>query len=156
PSRVNTPPDTPPNTPSLPAGAIIAITPDGFGLSSLLAERLKALGYQASLTQQLPPDCDVGIVLDALQPFASQALAIAANLAVFLQVKQIAPRFNANGGYLIVVEDTGGQFGFTECGANAVWAAGVSGLVKTAAQEWPAARCKVIDLQRADQTLERL
>jgi NADP-dependent 3-hydroxy acid dehydrogenase YdfG len=44
--------------------------------------------------------------------------------------------------------DTGGDFGVSGASANA-WAAGFQGLVKTVAQEWPAAHAKAIDVDAA-------
>ena len=146
-----------PISPQLTRNALIAITEDGFGLASVLAEKLSELGYQAIVTPELPPICDVAVILDAFRPFHSQDQALAINLEVFEQVQRIAAHFSTHGGVLIAVEDCGGQFGTSITGPLfSPWAAGVSGLIKTAAQEWPKSRCKVIDLQRADQTLERL
>jgi NADP-dependent 3-hydroxy acid dehydrogenase YdfG len=48
----------------------------------------------------------------------------------------------------VTVQDTGGDFGVSGASANA-WAAGFQGLVKTVAQEWPAAHAKAIDVDAA-------
>jgi NAD(P)-dependent dehydrogenase (short-subunit alcohol dehydrogenase family) len=143
-------------SPTLRANSVIAITRDGFGLADVLAQKLNALGHMAAVVDMLPPQCDVAILLDAFQPLASQAQAIAINFALFMQFKQIAPYFAETGGRLIAVQDTGGRFALTDTPEHAVWAAGISGLLKTAAQEWPKAHCKMVDLQRADQTVDRL
>src|SRR5699024_6849603 len=46
----------------------------------------------------------------------------------------------------VTVQDTGGDFGLS--GSPRAWLGGLPGLVKTAAQEWPKAGLRAIDLER--------
>jgi hypothetical protein len=66
---------------------------------------------------------------------------------VFLDARAVAARFGASGGVFVTVQDTSGDFGLG--GAGEGWGAGLTGLVKTAAIEWPAASVKAIDVARA-------
>ncbi|MGA9601173.1 MAG: SDR family oxidoreductase [Methylocystis sp.] len=60
--------------------------------------------------------------------------------------RAFARRASEDGGLLMTVQDTGGDFGLSgRCGQSA-WRGGLPGLVKTAAREWPKCRTKAIDL----------
>lgn len=49
---------------------------------------------------------------------------------------------------LVTVQDTGGRFGINGLSAQRAWVAGVTGVAKTAAQEWPQAAVKALDVER--------
>lgn len=134
----------------------IAITDEGKGIAQALAMQLNELGYRAKVVTQIPVYCDVAILLNGLCDFSDRNQAINSNLQAFNHVKIIAERFTYKGGYLISVQDTGGQFGLSAVSELSAWAAGFSGLLKTAAQEWPKARCKIIDLQCGKHTSQQL
>lgn len=139
----------------LPQQALIAITRDGMGVGEWLVQLLHQQGYvQAMLVEELPAVCDMAVLLDGLQVFSSQQQAIAINARVFQQVQRIAKQFSEHGGRLITVQDTGGIFGLSSTHTWQPWAAGITGLIKTAALEWPLATCRAIDLQVADQTAQ--
>lgn len=53
---------------------------------------------------------------------------------------------------LVVALDTGGHFSMKDCPLRRALSAGVAGIVKTAAQEWPTALCKVLDIERRGRT----
>ncbi len=125
----------------------IAMTRDGYGLAEVLGLKLSQLGYNVCIDVELPEQCDVAILLDALQTFSDEAQAIAVNERLFAHAKKIAPHFSVHGGVLIGVQNLAGQFGLAATEPFAVWAGGLSGLVKTAVQEWPAATCRVIDIE---------
>jgi KR domain/Polyketide synthase dehydratase len=59
-----------------------------------------------------------------------------------------------NGGAYVTVQDTGGDFGLS--GSARAWTAGLSALAKTAAQEWPKAAVRSIDLEVAGRGAERV
>jgi NAD(P)-dependent dehydrogenase (short-subunit alcohol dehydrogenase family) len=52
------------------------------------------------------------------------------------------------------VQDTGGDFGLS--GSDRAWLGGLSALIKTAAQEWPDATLKAIDIDRADRDVSQV
>lgn len=107
---------------------------------------LQARHYQAAWYPDPPASAQHVISLLAWQSFATIEQAMAANLANFQLAKAIAKRFQEQGGLFALVQDTGGQFGLSACSPLNAWAAGGSGLIKTAAHEWPKAKLKVIDL----------
>ena len=63
---------------------------------------------------------------------------------VFRAARTVAGAFTRRGGVFITVHDSGGDFG--RSGGDRAWLAGVAGIAKTAAQEWPLASVKAIDL----------
>ncbi len=69
---------------------------------------------------------------------------------MFSAAKSFAPRATDAGGAFITVQDSsGGDFGLSGLSNGNAWVAGVPGLVKTVAQEWPrASSVKAIDLER--------
>lgn len=132
--------------------SLVVMTNDGKGIARALADKLIAQGCQVIIAdQQIPPQAHMLILLDGLRDFDDEDAAIASNRQAFLSVQKIAAHFSEHGGTLISVQDTGGQFGLSEFSKTQAFAAGLTGLVKTAAQEWPKARCKAIDLQQANQ-----
>ena len=60
------------------------------------------------------------------------------------QVALVTGGAAGTGGVVVTVQDTGGDFGLGGCEPLAAWAAGLPGLVKTAAQEWPAAGVRAL------------
>lgn len=135
----------------------IVVTEPGNGMGIELVRQFQAQGYRnAQVVTQIPLESDVVIILDGLRKFSDQANAIACNQKVFSAIQPIAERFTQKGGLLISVQDTGGEFALHKADAIQIWAAGLTGLIKTAAQEWPKACCRAIDLQQADQTIEQL
>ncbi len=141
---------------SLSVNHKIVITDDGGGIATALASKLRALRYNAEIISHVPAYSDAVILLDGLQTFNDNKDAIACNLRAFRNAREIAQRFTHKGGLFITVQDTGGQFGLSNFVEQQAWSAGLAGLVKTAAIEWPKAICKAIDLQKGQQTAEQL
>ncbi len=136
-----------------PLQARIAVTSNGSDLGARVIQLLNQHGYNNTiLVDELPADCDVAIVLDGLRIFSDQQQAILINTQVFQQAQRIAARFSEHGGWLFTAQDTGGVFGLSAMHTWQPWSAGITGLVKTAALEWPKAHCRALDVQIADQT----
>ncbi|PWV99357.1 NAD(P)-dependent dehydrogenase (short-subunit alcohol dehydrogenase family) [Paenibacillus cellulosilyticus] len=128
---------------------------DGSGIASALANRLQAAGAQAQVVNTITEDADAVLLLDALKPLTSDEEALAVNRRAFGAAKTVAARFARQGGVFVTVQDTGGSFGLADSpGSLSVWTAGLTGLVKTAAREWPQAAVKAIDLDRTGLTAE--
>ncbi|MEZ4237656.1 MAG: hypothetical protein R3F59_16215 [Myxococcota bacterium] len=62
----------------------------------------------------------------------------------------MAASYGGRGGLLLTVQDTGGDFGLS--GSDRAEFGGLAGLAKTAAQEWPNASCKALDVDRGDRS----
>jgi len=75
------------------------------------------------------------------------AEAQAASRRGFLLATRLAKRFEAEGGSLVFVQDTGGDFGYS--GSGLPWLGGFSSLVKTCSYEWAKAYVRAIDVERS-------
>jgi hypothetical protein len=86
------------------------------------------------------------ICLAGLAADAGEEVGWAANEAAFAAATAVAANMESRGGLFVAVQDTGGDFGLaSDIGARA-WLGGLSGLAKTAAQEWPKATVRAIDM----------
>ena len=63
-----------------------------------------------------------------------------------MAARQVAAKFGKEAGLFVTVQDTGGSFGLHS--TDRAWLGGLSGLVKTAAIEWPLAAVRAIDIER--------
>jgi acyl carrier protein/NADP-dependent 3-hydroxy acid dehydrogenase YdfG len=128
--------------PGLGPKARVAVLPAG-PLADAVVRHLTAKGVPARVVDAPAPDEDAVVFLGvgSREPWM-------AHEAAFLAARAVAPRFARDGGLFVTVQDTGGDFGVSGASANA-WAAGFQGLVKTVAQEWPAAHAKAIDVDAA-------
>ena len=142
--------------PGLLDGQRVAITEDGAGIAAALADALIARGVSARTVDVVPTDAEVVIFLGGLRPVDSDEAAVAINREAFLTAKAIAERFSESGGVFITVQDTGGAFGLTTVPAHRAWLAGIAALARTAAQEWPAAQVRTLDLERGDRSPKAL
>ncbi|MDP1569499.1 MAG: SDR family oxidoreductase, partial [Vicinamibacterales bacterium] len=135
---------------------LVAITDDGHGVASALAEKLEASGVRVAIVEAVPAEAAGVILLDGLRACPDAATALAINRRAFQAAKAFAARASADGGLFVTVQDTGGSFGVGGVDADTVWTAGLAALVKTAAQEWPAVRAKAIDLERGRRPTAKL
>jgi acyl transferase domain-containing protein len=120
----------------------VAVVPDERGIADVLVERLTALGVDARVAQEPDPAFGAVIHLGAL----SEADPVAVQSNALMWAKALAPRATAGPAALVTVHDAGGDFGLSGLGRVQAWVAGLPGLVKTAAQEWPLAGVKSIDV----------
>jgi NAD(P)-dependent dehydrogenase (short-subunit alcohol dehydrogenase family)/acyl carrier protein len=140
--------------PFLVDGATVYITDDDNGIAPRLAERLTAAGAQVAVTTAVPADARAVICLDGLRPVRDAEAALAVNAAVFEIATTVAAGYEANGGLFVTVQDTSGDFGLHSVNGDRAWLGGLSGLAKTAAQEWPKTVVRAIDLAAASLTPE--
>jgi NADP-dependent 3-hydroxy acid dehydrogenase YdfG len=132
--------------PFLVDGTLVYITDDGAGIAPLLATRLAQAGAQISVTTAVPADARAVICLAGLRRVNSADDALAANAEAFEIATTLAAGMEAEGGLFVTVQDTGGDFGLRAPNGERAWLGGLSGLAKTAAQEWPKAVVRTIDL----------
>jgi acyl transferase domain-containing protein len=126
----------------------VAITSDGATLATRLAERLGSYGVSAHAVESVPADADAVIFLGGLRAADTLDAALAVNREAFAVARGVAGRFRESGGVFVTVQDTGGDFGLGGADGVRAYLAGVGALVKTAAQEWPKASLRAIDLER--------
>lgn len=125
----------------------ISVTDDGRGIADELVKKFKDKHFNAEKVDHISEDSDVVILLDGLKNITTLDEAIKANFIVFRHTLNIAKRFSKKGGALISVQNTGAHFGLTSLNQHQAWSAGTTGLIKTAAIEWPKAVCRAIDLE---------
>jgi NAD(P)-dependent dehydrogenase (short-subunit alcohol dehydrogenase family) len=129
--------------PGLLPGAKVSIVPD-HPVADALAAELRTQGL--TVTVGVDGAADVAILLHGLLDDGVDA----ALRSAFLAAKAVAPKFSGAGGLMVTVQDTGGDFGLS--GSDRAELGGLAGLAKTAAQEWPAAACKAIDIERGSRS----
>ena len=116
----------------------------GGGVGGALVLSLAARGVKARQAGEATAQAAGVVFLGGLEPVggADDGRAIA------LQAFQAAQAAAGQVGLFVTVQDTGGDFGLSGAGGRA-WTAGLPGLVKTAAQEWPGVSLKAIDIDVA-------
>ena len=147
--------------PSAPAGLAqpgllgadcVYVTADGGGVAPALVAELGARGVTAQAVASPPPSARAVVHLGGLRPVTTDADAIAAAHSGFTTARTVASTLTEHGGLFVTVQDTGGAFGTTATDPARAWLGSLAALVKTAAQEWPDASLKAIDLERADRS----
>jgi acyl transferase domain-containing protein/acyl carrier protein len=131
--------------PGFGPNARVVITPPG-AVASALHAALAGRGQPSTLAEAVPADADVVVFLGGLDAADPRAM----HRAAFEAAKVVAPRMTANGGLFVTVQDTGGSL----TGDAYPWNGGLTGLVKTLAQEWPKASVKAIDIAVAGRSPE--
>ncbi len=124
----------------------LCINDDKSGMAAALCNELAKNGVTAQVIRQVPEACDGLIFLDGLKKISTVDEAIDINRNAFLAAHRMASRLSASGGVFVTVQNTGGDFGLSGKSGIRAWLAGLPGLVKTAAMEWPQASVKAIDI----------
>ena len=131
----------------------VTVTPDGAGVAEALVTALSERGIEAQVSETLLPGSKKLVFLGGLAADASPEAALSASRRAFQLARELAPRVT-EGGLFVTVQDTDGDFGLS--GSSRAWFGGLAGLAKTAAQEWPGAGVKAIDLQRGERSAPEL
>ncbi|WP_308114711.1 SDR family NAD(P)-dependent oxidoreductase [Streptomyces sp. ISL-12] len=135
--------------PSAPAGLALAglrdrellVLDDSTQVAPLLVRELAAYDVPARVVTDVPSDARSVVLLDQGDD----------PLAAFAVARELAGRLRADGGVLVTVQDTGGDFGLSGGGDHPVRGA-LAALARTAAREWPSAAVKAIDCARTGRT----
>ncbi|WP_234979144.1 MULTISPECIES: type I polyketide synthase [Desulfococcus] len=137
----------------IPDGRCIFITEDAAGLGRALAVALEACGFQTVVAspKELPEWQDVcpagGLVIladawaDQDGRFLQESFALARRLG-----PDLLESAGQGGGVFTAVSRLDGAFGFKGGGVATPFQGGLSGLVKTAALEWPGVCCHALDI----------
>ncbi|WP_118914642.1 type I polyketide synthase [Mycobacterium shigaense] len=133
--------------PGLYGGADVQIVAaEDAAVADALAATLRTYGLPASVVAEPSADADAVIHLGGLRPTAGRDETLAVNRVAFADAQRIAAKFEERGGVFVTVQDTGGTFGLLAEPGPRAWAGGIGALAKTAAQEWPKAQVKAIDI----------
>jgi acyl transferase domain-containing protein/NAD(P)-dependent dehydrogenase (short-subunit alcohol dehydrogenase family) len=138
--------------PGLFDGDPLWVTNDGNGLHQLVVKELQTRGVRAQACQIVPTDATKVLFLGGLRDVATVEEAIAVNREAFAIARQLASQITEKKGVFVTVQDTGGVFGLQPIPQFREYLAGLPALVKTAAQEWPKASVKAIDLERGSRS----
>ncbi len=136
------------------AGPVV-VTDDGGGVAHEVVARLRARGVAAQVVAEVPAGAGGAILLDGLRVFSDIESALAIDRAAFRAAQAVAGALASGAGIFVTVQDTGGVFGLGGAGVRA-WLGGLAALAKTAAQEWPEASVRAIDLERGGRTAAAL
>lgn len=134
----------------------LVITPSHSPVSAALDAELTRRGIEADVVDQIGDEHNMVICLDGLRQFSSLDEAMAVNAKVFEHACAAAAKHEQEGGIFITVQNTGGDYGASGAQPLQAWSAGASGLVKTAAQEWPKSLVRSIDVEIAQRSPETL
>ena len=126
----------------------LVVTEEGSGIAALVAAKLTAKGFAATVVDTVPADASGVIFLGGLRRFDDIEAALRINHEAFSAARSAAAHFEQSGGLFVTVQDTGGDFGLGGRAPQRAWCGGVAALVRTAAREWPLASLKAIDCER--------
>ncbi|MGH7272009.1 MAG: beta keto-acyl synthase, partial [Polyangiaceae bacterium] len=129
----------------LVGGGRIEVIDDSLGIGGRIATRLSSAGVDAHVVAELSQGAAGAVFAPGLGPIRSPEDAVAIQRAALKAAKTLAKKKGQNR-VLVTLQDTGGDFGLAGRAGERVWVGGLSGLVKTAAAEWPDAAVKVIDV----------
>jgi len=118
----------------------------GGPLGTALVEELTRRGLVAATVEHVTADAPAVVFLGT--DAASESEGVALQRRAFTTARAVAPAMTERGGLFVTVQDSGGRFGRSPITREQASAAGLSALAKTAAQEWPTASLKAIDLER--------
>jgi NAD(P)-dependent dehydrogenase (short-subunit alcohol dehydrogenase family) len=124
----------------------ICVFDDETGVANALIQKLENSAINAAVVKEIPDDCDALIYLGGLRNISMRQDAIDINREAFAAAKKIARRLSQSNGLFVTVQNTGGDFGLSGKSCDRAWLGGLSGLVKSAAIEWPKASLKAIDI----------
>ena len=125
-------------------------------IGNALVSALKDRGVKAHYNDKVAAGSKGVIYLGGLSQVSNDDEAIAINREGFRVARTIAPTLAKDGGVFITVQDTGGGFGLTPMPAKRAWLGGLSGLIKTADQEWSDATVKAIDIERGTRAVNEI
>ncbi|MGI9331759.1 MAG: SDR family NAD(P)-dependent oxidoreductase [Gammaproteobacteria bacterium] len=142
--------------PGLVEARSIVITPDDGDVAPALAAAFDARGLHATVSADPGDDADAVVCLDGLCAHADPATSLQTHARVFDAARRVAPRYaNGQAGIFVTVHDSGGDFGASGDGQRA-WLAGVPGIAKSAALEWPGCTVKSVDLERGGRSPDEI
>ena len=136
----------------------LVVTDDERGVAPALVVALANYGVRAEVVREIPTDADGVIVLSGLRLMPTIDAALATARESFKHARTFAARASSSGGVFVTVQDTGGAFGTDGCVSAPMraWSGGLAGLAKTAAEEWPTASVRAIDLACADRAPQQI
>jgi NAD(P)-dependent dehydrogenase (short-subunit alcohol dehydrogenase family) len=142
--------------PGLFGDGLVVVTPDDRGVAEAVSDRLTALDVAVEVRPDVPSHTRAVLYLGGLRAIRSVEDAIAVNREAFALAVRFAPRARDEGGLFVTVQDTGGDLGLSGRAGGRAWLTGLAALAKTAAQEWPKACARAIDVETEGRNADAL
>ncbi|WP_238583850.1 type I polyketide synthase [Legionella brunensis] len=130
----------------------VAIVGKPLGLAQALLTLMQEKNIKASLVDSPIKQCDVLIYLAGLQNFSNEEAAIECNVEAFTYAKEALPYLSNTKGSIVLVQNTGGNFGHNNNEIILAWSGGLSGLAKTLRIEAPSCTTRMLDINTTNQT----
>ncbi|MEU7478421.1 SDR family NAD(P)-dependent oxidoreductase [Lentzea sp. NPDC042327] len=140
--------------PGLRNGPVVVVD-GGSGLAQAVVRALREHGVDAAEQSAAVPGMSALVLLGGLCPAVTAEEAIAVNRDVFGTACKAVKEFATPERTLVVVQDTGGDFGLRGAGERA-WLGGLAGLARCANHEWRSGVAKAIDVERGGRSAEEL
>ena len=142
---------------ALVGGRTVEITNEHPALAEALAAGLSARGVPATVVEEPSASVASVICLAGLADVpADPAGALSVHQSAIQAAGRVARHPEARERMFVTVQATGGHFGLAGDPGDGAWTAGLAGVVKTAAREWPGASLKAIDVAVPDQAAEAI
>ncbi|WP_228031623.1 SDR family oxidoreductase, partial [Streptomyces phyllanthi] len=130
----------------------LAVLDGGSGIAGHVVAELEQHGIKArpaTGVHEISEDARGVVLLHGLAEPQSPEQGAAAQLDALRAARAVAARIGSEGGLLVTVQDTGGDFGLDGRSGSRSWTGGLAGLARTAAREWPGAGVKAVDCERS-------
>ena len=128
----------------------LVLIPDDRGISAAVRERRGDLGVESVEQGNVPDNARGVLYLGGLRTVETLDEAIAITHEAFEIAIAYAQKRRDSGGLFVTVQDTGGHLGASAMSGGRAWIAGLAGLAKTAAREWPDVCVRAIDVARGN------
>ena len=142
---------------ALAKGRQVLITNESPALAEALAAGLVAHGLSATVVDELPVSASAVICLAGMAGVsAGPDGALLVHQSAIQAARIVAQHPKPEERMFVTVQATGGHFGLGGDPGDGVWTAGLAGVVKTAAREWPGASLKAIDVADPDSAADSI
>ncbi|MBT8488963.1 MAG: SDR family NAD(P)-dependent oxidoreductase [Gemmatimonadetes bacterium] len=142
---------------ALGAATTVEVTGELPVLAEALVEGLEVRGLSAKVVETPSPSASAVICLAGLGKHeAGPDGALAVHTAAIQAARLVAQHPEPSERLFVAVQSTGGHFGLAGDPGKGAWTAGLAGIVKTAAREWPGASLKAIDVAVPENSAEAI
>jgi len=142
---------------ALSNGGSVEITNELPSLAGALAEGFAARGVSATVVDAPTTSVSAVICLAGLGEVpAGPEGSIEVHAQAIQAARMVAQHPEPSERLFVTVQSTGGHFGLDGDPGDGAWTAGLAGIVKTAAREWPGASLKAIDVADPERSAEAI
>ncbi|HEY5656194.1 MAG TPA: SDR family NAD(P)-dependent oxidoreductase, partial [Myxococcota bacterium] len=135
----------------------VEITDEHPELAAALAEGLRGRGVGAAVVSEASPNARAVICLAGLgRHKPGPGTSIEVHQSAMQAARVVASHPEPSERLFVTIQASGGDFGLTGDPGDGAWTAGLAGVVKTAAREWPGASLKAIDVADPDGAAEEI